>query len=254
MAAEYEWALDLSPDDWISFLAGDLKIAGQTAPPMPAVDFQTSWVGACGFTALKEGADFLGEVRSKIPPLPYDARVLDFGCGWGRLYRTLLRDPFEVVGIDSEPSVLKMCRDAIPAGKFLHIKTMPPYPLDASSFDFIFAFSVFSHLAENPAKKILAEISRVAKPGAHLALTLLKRSQFEALSDQDGMGFSFSGERFCYIPAGGGCDTMKPADYGWAYISDACLTELLSGLPLKLIERSSPENVRQDVAIIRKSA
>ncbi len=46
---------------------------------------------------------------------------------------------------------------------------------------------------------------------------------------------------------------MSSDIYGWAYLSDACLTRMLQDLPLQLVERVTLSNLAQDVAIIRKS-
>jgi hypothetical protein len=116
----YAWARALPEPEWLAFLAGEITIPDENAPPMPAPEFQMSWVGCSGLAALADGAVFLDYVRSRIPALHQQARILDFGCGWGRLYRILIRDTFSVVGVDSEPAVMQMCRDALPDGEFIY--------------------------------------------------------------------------------------------------------------------------------------
>lgn len=107
--------------------------------------------------------------------------VLDFGCGPGRVLRMMLRhaDTLRVVGTDVDPVSIEWCRTNIPYGEFHVNDKDPPTSLPASEFGFVYAISVFSHLAEEPHMDWLRELRRVARPGAILVLTVHGRRALE---------------------------------------------------------------------------
>src|SRR6185437_4944620 len=79
---------------WQHFLLGEASIVGIQPPAMPAVELQNQFVGSNGREALIEAAKFCtnldcacGDFATRFNP---SSKVLDFGVGWGRLYRLLL--------------------------------------------------------------------------------------------------------------------------------------------------------------------
>jgi SAM-dependent methyltransferase len=100
--------------------------------------------------------------------------ILDFGCGPGRVLRMMLRhaDTLRVVGTDVNREAIEWCRANFPYGEFHVNAKNPPTSLPASEFGFIYANSVFSHLAEEPHLGWLRELRRLARPGALLVLTV----------------------------------------------------------------------------------
>ena len=115
------------------------------------------------------------------------ARVLDFGCGWGRLTRMLARDvaPGNLYGCDPAQGILDVCRaDRVPA-ELARSDFLPQrVPFDGP-FDLAFAFSVFTHLSERAAEREPRRAARGARarrhPGAHRAAAVLpggRRSGF----------------------------------------------------------------------------
>ena len=108
--------------------------------------------------------------------LPSDApcRILDFGCGCGRVIRyfSKLTDNAEFHGSDIDPEAIGWCQQNLAhLGQFVVNPTSPPLPFEDNFFDFIFSISVFTHLPEDMEHAWLAELRRVTKPGGLLLLT-----------------------------------------------------------------------------------
>jgi 2-polyprenyl-3-methyl-5-hydroxy-6-metoxy-1,4-benzoquinol methylase len=61
------------------------------------------------------GMDVHGEAAYVAALVPAGARVLDAGCGTGRVAIELARRGYEVVGVDSDASMLAVAREQAPA-------------------------------------------------------------------------------------------------------------------------------------------
>lgn len=104
--------------------------------------------------------------------LPSEARVLDFGCGCGRVLRHLAPQcigKFDGVDIDAE--AIAWCKANLSSG-FSHNAEWPPLPFDDEQFDLIYSVSVFTHLPEEMQIAWLTELRRIAKPEAWLLLSV----------------------------------------------------------------------------------
>ena len=97
------------------------------------------------------------------------ARVLDFGCGAGRLSQALAEHADEVVGVDVSAPMLDTaraldrsdgrCRFVLNEAPDLHV-----FPSD--SFDLVYSELVLQHLPRRVVADYLAEFVRVLRPGA----------------------------------------------------------------------------------------
>jgi SAM-dependent methyltransferase len=120
------------------------------------------------YAALRESFARLGAV-----PLA-EARVLDFGCGWGRLTRLLARDvePGALFGCDPLEGILDVARaDGVPA--VLARSEFRPREIPFEErFDLAFAFSVFTHLSEPAHEACLDALHASLAPGGVLAVTV----------------------------------------------------------------------------------
>jgi ubiquinone/menaquinone biosynthesis C-methylase UbiE len=101
------------------------------------------------------------------------ARVLDWGCGWGRLTRTFarLQPPAELWGADVDALNLKWAAENIPEAKFVQLPLAPPSALPESYFDLVYAVSVMTHLTREMQGLWLEELRRVMSPGGLALLT-----------------------------------------------------------------------------------
>lgn len=91
--------------------------------------------------------------------------VLDFGCGSGRVAHHIAKklSVKNYLGIDIMEELLNYARNKTPAN-YKYIKNQSLFiPADNNSFDYAFAFSVFTHLLQTEIFIYMEEISRILK-------------------------------------------------------------------------------------------
>ena len=95
-------------------------------------------------------------------PLSTFKRVLDWGCGAGRLTRYLTTlDNVDVTGIDIDDINVQWCKSSITGAAFETVATAPPTRFDEKSFDLIVGISIFTHLREPDQFAWLEELQRI---------------------------------------------------------------------------------------------
>jgi SAM-dependent methyltransferase len=98
--------------------------------------------------------------------------VLDFGCGVGRIMRhwSGTRGP-SWHGTDYNSQLIDWCREHLKFSQF-NVNTLSgKLPYADESFEFIYAYSVFTHLKEALQFFWIDELSRVLKPGGYVYFT-----------------------------------------------------------------------------------
>jgi len=104
-------------------------------------------------------------------------RVLDIGCGAGRLAVALqdyLRPPGEYVGVDVSATLIEEARRRVDRPNFrFFVSEALPVPLPDRSQDFIVLFSVFTHLYLEDVVSFLREIRRLLVPTGRCLATVL---------------------------------------------------------------------------------
>ena len=115
-------------------------------------------------------------------------RLLDFGCGQGRLLNALMYNQqsfAHYTGIDTSKKSIEWDITHLsykPAISFIHLPAynarynthaagLATLPFGSSSFDLIFLNSVFSHMLAEDVSFYLKEFYRVMDPQAHIYLT-----------------------------------------------------------------------------------
>ena len=159
-------------------IAADAARDGPLVPPSALIT-----VGGGDFVEM--GNQFLGYFR-EIGGLDPDDRVLDVGCGIGRMAVPLTRylsNAGSYEGFDVVPHGIAWCQRRItprfpnfrfrsvsvrnddynPNGSIRAATFEFPYP-DAS-FDFVLLTSVFTHMTPDGVENYLREIARVLRPG-----------------------------------------------------------------------------------------
>jgi ubiquinone/menaquinone biosynthesis C-methylase UbiE len=116
-------------------------------------------------------------------PLHPGQRILDFGCGTGRMMRWLPEElgECELWGVDINETNLVWARDHLgPRFHFAAITTLPHLPFSDSSMDIVYAASVFTQFSQLVDAWLL-EISRVLRPGGHLYVTVHDKRSIELI-------------------------------------------------------------------------
>ena len=127
--------------------------------------------------------DFLASGRAEIDPAmarltelgihPGGGKVLDFGCGAGRLSNALATHFDEVVGVDiSEPMLAEARRLDRSGGRitFTSNQRSDLAIFDDNTFDLVYTDLVLQHLPPETAESYVGEFARVTRPGGVLVL------------------------------------------------------------------------------------
>lgn len=94
-------------------------------------------------------------------------RILDFGVGFGRLVRHYYPFRAELHGCDVTAVAAEFSKRCY-GGRVAIVENdlAPPLPYGTGSFDYIYANSVFTHIQTDALASWIAELARVARPGA----------------------------------------------------------------------------------------
>lgn len=110
-------------------------------------------------------------------------RILELGCGGGRMIRHLNKfaDSDEVWGADVCAEYIIWSKQYLsPPFNFFTTTTIPHLPFEDGYFDFVYAGSVFTHIDDLPDAWLL-EIRRVLPPSGMLYVTLHDEHTIELL-------------------------------------------------------------------------
>jgi 2-polyprenyl-3-methyl-5-hydroxy-6-metoxy-1,4-benzoquinol methylase len=165
--------------------------------------------------------------------------VMDFGSGWGRITQllSLYFDPDRILGCDVMDSAIDEAKRNSVRAKFIKTEAWPPTSLQNETVDYIFSFSVFSHLSEDNAWAWIREFHKILRPGGLAFLTTRHKSFFDYLeflhkktdipSFANGAHKAFRNIEsakekydqglFCFDGLGGGGKDLTPV-YGEAFI------------------------------------
>ncbi|HWA99493.1 MAG TPA: class I SAM-dependent methyltransferase, partial [Pirellulales bacterium] len=104
-------------------------------------------------------------------------RVLDLGCGAGRLTTYLRPLVDQYVGLDISPHMLAFCRAQFPELEFHHGDMRRLTPFADGAFDTVFAvFNLFDAVSHDDRLRTLAEVRRVLAPGGLLIFSAHNRN------------------------------------------------------------------------------
>lgn len=100
-------------------------------------------------------------------------RVLDYGCGNGRLLGLLEKRSIYYYGVDVSKELIHKAKEKFPAwaGKFTKISSQESLPFPSGFFNAVFSVAVFHHFPPTHARAMAKELFRVTSPGGIVAVT-----------------------------------------------------------------------------------
>jgi SAM-dependent methyltransferase len=151
--------------------------------PQPPVHLMQRIGGAENY--IHAGVSTLGLILTNLGFLGNPAefeRVLDWGCGAGRVTRQLAKcmDPARVYGCDIDPEAIRWAQANLAPSHFATIPPHPPTHYESGFFDAVYGISVMTHLDEPTQLQWLAELRRITRPGAVLLLSVMSGPLREA--------------------------------------------------------------------------
>jgi SAM-dependent methyltransferase len=189
--------------------------------------------------------DLLRENGSSVDEL--DA-LLDWGCGCGRVLRHWSELPrTRVHGCDIDPRMVEWCRANLPFAEVGVTQLAPPLPHPDATFDLVYAFSVFTHLAEDLQHAWIGECLRVLKPEGYLLLSTLGEyyASLDRLNEAERRSFAEGDVVVLYEHSAGTslCSAYHPPEYVHSRL--AADFELVSFRP-------AGDDGRHDIHLLRK--
>jgi SAM-dependent methyltransferase len=179
----------------------------------------------------------------------FDA-ILDWGCGCGRILRhwSGLAKP-RVYGCDIDERMVAWCADHLDFADVTVNDISPPLPYPDSTFDLVYAFSVFTHLSEDLQRAWIRECLRVLKPEGYLLMSTMGEHylSLRRLNETEQQAFRNGNVVVLYEDSAGTslCSAYHPPEY---------VHEDL-GADFELIAfRPATDDGRHDIHLLRKPA
>jgi SAM-dependent methyltransferase len=191
--------------------------------------------------------DVLREQGTEVEGL---AALLDWGCGCGRVLRHWSGLPrTRVVGCDINPKMVEWCEERLDFAEVFVSELKPPLPSADSTFDLIYAFSVFTHLSEELQQEWIRECLRVLRPGGYLLISTMGEFYLglQRLSGSEREAFA-RGELVVLYERSAGtslCSAYHPPEYVRTKLASDCE---------HVAFRPAVEGGRHDIHLLRKPA
>lgn len=127
-----------------------------------------------GSSGFHSAADFRRALSGVGVHIPNVARILEWGCGCGRILTELPvdLDKQELHGCDIDGEAIRWLQDNYPRLRTVQSDGLPPLPYADGYFDLILNHSVLTHLDEAYQDAWLTELGRILAPGGTLVLTV----------------------------------------------------------------------------------
>jgi SAM-dependent methyltransferase len=132
--------------------------------------------------------------RAALDVVDRDAgrRILDFGCGTGRLTDWLRARGAEVLGVDASPEMVEAARTRRPSGRF-EVLESGRIPAEDGAFDTVLSVGVLQYFVMEASQlaTISSELARVLAPGGQLVA--IEQVQYGELERGGSLGAYRSG-------------------------------------------------------------
>jgi SAM-dependent methyltransferase len=106
-------------------------------------------------------------LREFVRSLGHFDRVLDLGCGDGRL--TMELSATELTAADVSPVGLERARRRLPSARIVELEPDAPLPFEDGAFDLVLCAETIEHVRD--VQLLVSEVRRVLRPGGLFAAT-----------------------------------------------------------------------------------
>lgn len=115
---------------------------------------------------MQSYTEFWRAIKQHSPGPQFCKRILDWGCGSGRMTAFLQRfsNVPEIFGCDVDGEAIHWCQQNLSPGIFASSPFYPPTLYAGAFFDVIVAYSVFTHLSKDNQNAWLGELQRILAP------------------------------------------------------------------------------------------
>jgi SAM-dependent methyltransferase len=262
----------MSEGEWLALLTRALEDGVTGLPGGPSPEIQRQFVGWAGGDALREVHPFYLKVRAAVTAVGPEARVLDFGVGWGRVIGFFARGvrPENLIGVDVDAEIIDTCVQTGVPGQLSVIHPDGQLDVADGSIDVAYCYSVFSHLSEANARHWISELGRVVKPGGRVLLTTQglrfidlcravrskkHKEGFDLvidsfLTDPDRARKTYKSGEFVYGATGGG-GVLDADHYGWAAVPRSWWDRVATDFIVET-EIDDPAVIEQCIFVLRR--
>lgn len=154
-----DWKLIAERDPYWGVLSAEQYRAGAITPETISEFF---------LTGEYDVSKILMEITNHFEVNFRPGRILDFGCGVGRLSLAFARRASEVVGVDVAPAMLELCQahaDEMQLDNITLIKADDDMSQVAGTFDLVNSFIVFQHIPPSRGYRIIERLVQKIRPG-----------------------------------------------------------------------------------------
>ena len=241
--------------DRLSWLPRNLRYTWSTAvdldpiPPTSLIRLATgtpsiAWYAEGGRLAAESIREALGRQGAVIAN---GRRLLDLGCGCGRVIRRWADTGARLSGTDYNARLVEWYRRNLPFATFETNDLTPPLGYDDDTFDVIYALSVLTHLPETLQLQWMDELDRVLRPSGFLIVTTHGEQYLPELDDDERQQFE-SGRLVVRHPGEVGsnrCGAYAPEQF--------VRTTLTRGLTVaEFVPNGATGNPYQDLVVFQK--
>jgi SAM-dependent methyltransferase len=141
-----------------------------------------AWFFGSGRRSAEDISSILAMARSRMQD---HARILDFGCGCGRILLWLknIAGTSTLYGIDIDSAAIAWAQENLPYARVAVNNPLPPTEFPDGFFDFVYSQSVFTHIDEAYQDAWLGELRRIVKLGGLLLLSVNGEHGFQQLEE-----------------------------------------------------------------------
>jgi 2-polyprenyl-3-methyl-5-hydroxy-6-metoxy-1,4-benzoquinol methylase len=155
---------------------------GGDLPTWPEEALQKRYTGKFGLPLLQQTLDFVDMLDAQGAFATPDWRGLDHGCGWGRIASVLLTRgrPDQLDLCDAWERSLALVRKAGFRNRiFLVSERLDERALGEQQYDFVYSYSIFTHLARPLVTPNILAIRNALRPGGTFFFTVRHEDFFD---------------------------------------------------------------------------